>query len=250
MNIIDNLLQLGFTNNEANIYSHLVNAGPNFAGHIIYETKKHRQVVYNALDNLVIKRLVDVTKKGGKNLYSVANPEVLQENAKQNFAIAEYTTAAIRRKLQEGQETTQTFSGSHSYEEGLADFRNKARVAKEYIVIGGEEQDWYEYTKPFFASHVTELQKLRKLGVDIFILFFEQERLSAEKYIRPYLHNPYVCKVLNASPKLPQTTWLAGNYAYMLTPTTEPLVISIQSKTLAESYRNYFWQCWRQAKKL
>lgn len=248
--IADNLTELGLSAIEAQIFELLIDTGPCHVAPLVQKSKKHRQIVYNALEQLEKKKLVVVSKRNGKNFYQVGDPDRFSVVLQQNLALSKHVATYIKQHLQKNREIVEYFSGSGSYLQGLADFRRHAEEAKEYIVIGGEEKEWYEYTKNFFAPHVEELQKMKRRGVDVLILFYEPERKSAEQYIKPYLNNPYICKIADNRYRLPQTSWLAGNYIYLLTPTNEPLVVSIKSQALSQQYREYFWEQWKNAQLL
>jgi sugar-specific transcriptional regulator TrmB len=241
----DKLIELGMSPNEALVYSTLVGLGPCFVAPIIQRTQKHRHIVYSALETLERKSLVTTAKKNGKKFYSITDPNRLLHNARQKELLAEEIAADIEKRLQTEKEQVETFVGVDAYEQGLADFRLNAEKHQEYIVIGGQPVDWYEYTRPFFAQHVEDLRRLKRNGIDIQILFFESERKSAHKYIVPYAYDPYIIKITNTDPRLPHTTWLAGEHVYILTPTSAPLVTHIKSKALAEAYRTYFEKIWR-----
>lgn len=242
----DYLVTLGLSESDALVFSVLGLHGPCFASTIIRESGKHREIVYRALERLVKRGLVSISQKRGKQYYSVGNLDTLLVEIEQKQAIARQVAKQLAR-LQIGQhEDLLPFPGDDSYKNGLADFRRQAEVFGEYIVIGGQPESWYEYAQPFFADHVKDLQRLKRNGVDIRILFFQSEYDSAKKYILPYANDPYLVKIVDHSPRLPHTAWLVGSYVYIQTPTQEPLVTRFSSQSLAAEYRHYFDDLWRQ----
>ncbi len=243
--MIDQLVRLGLTPTEALLYTTLLKTGPSFVAPIVQQTQKHRHIVYLALEKLEEKNLITVATKNGKKFYTISDPKRLLLNAEQIALLARQVTDEVTNVLQKEKERVENFSGPHAYEEGLADFRKNAEEAKEYIVIGGQSEEWYEYTKPFFAHHVNDLRRLRRQGIDIFLLFFENEWKGAKKYLVPYENDPYMIRVSAAVPRLPHTAWLAGDHVYILTPTKEPKVIHVVSKPFAQEYRNYFNVLWK-----
>lgn len=247
--MVDSLLKLGLTPSEAAVYIAVLDHGPCFVAPIVHYTRKHRQIVYNALESLMRKGLVAVSKKNGKNYYVIGEPKRLLLDLKQKAVLAEQVAEKISQRLKTGSEHIEVFQGAESYAQGLADFRRHAEEAEEYIVIGGEPLEWFEYTKGFFSQHVEHVRKLKKRGIGVFILFYETERESAEKFIVPYLNDPYTLKIAKAEYRLPQTSWLAGEHVYILTPTSDPLVVHIKSSPLSKEYRDYFWKQWTKAKR-
>lgn len=248
--MIDSLIKLGLSPNEALIYKTLLDCGPCFVAPLVHHSKKHRQIVYNALEILIKRNLIIVSKKNGKNYYAISDPDRLLIEIKQKEVLAIQLEKQIRKQISAEQEQVEVFTGPNSYHDGLADFRARAEEAQEYIVIGGEPPDWFEFTKPFFIEHVEEVKRLKRKGIPIQILFFETERASAMKYIGPHTGNPYHLRITKSSPKLPQTCWLAGDHVYFLTPAIDPLVIHTKSKALAEEYHHYFNQLWKKAENI
>lgn len=248
--MIDSLLQIGLSMNEALIYQALVELGPSHVAPLVRKTKKHRQVVYNALNALREKHLVTDAVKNGKNFYSITDPHRILADIKQKEVIAEALVSTIEKNQKLEQEQVEVFTGPTSYEKGTADFRKRARAAKEYIVVRGETKGWFEHTRRFFPSHVEELRSLKHAGIDVYITFFENERDQALQFIGPYLKNPYICKIVPDMYRLPHTLWLAGDHVYLVTPAADPLVIHIKSKILSEQYRQYFKSIWEKGEVL
>lgn len=242
--MIDTLVELGFSKNDAAVYSALVEVGPCFVAPLVRQTKKHRQIVYNSLTTLISHQLVSMSEKNGKNFYSITDPHRLLASIKQREVMAESLVKSIEEKQKNDLEQVEVFSGSSSHEKGTADFRRRAFEAKEYIVIRTETKAWFEQARPFFPHHVSELKKLKKNGADVFITFFEYERDLALKFLGEYIGDPYTCKIIPDDYKIPNTVWLAGDHVYIVTPVADPLVVHIRSKVLAAQYREYFWKIW------
>ena len=238
------LTELGLSPTEALIYKTLLNAGPCFVAPLVRLTKKHRQIVYNALSDLEKRRLVSISRKNGKNFYAAGNFDHIAADFKRKEALAGKLSRDIDTLKTRDQETVDIF-GPDNYAQGLADFRRRAEEAREYIVIRGESKKWFSYTRGYFSEHVDGLRRLKKIGTDIFIAFYEYERAIAREFIGPYLKNPYVCKILPDEHRLPHSVWLAGDHVYILTPAIEPLIIHIHSAALAQQYREYFWHQWK-----
>ncbi len=243
--MIDTLIELGFSRNDAIVYSALVEAGPCFVAPLVRITKKHRQVVYNALTSLIERHVVTVAEKNGKNFYSVADSQRLLADIKQKEVLATSVVKLIEQKKKHAEEQVEVFAGSSSHEQGAADFRRRAREAKEYMVIRGETKGWFEDFRPFYPEHIDELRSMRREGTGISMIFFEYERDIALKFMGEYLGDPYICKIAPDEYKLPHTAWIAGDHIYFVTPAIDPLVIHIKSKPLATQYKEFFWKVWK-----
>ncbi len=243
--MIDTLLELGFSKNDAAVYEAVVELGPCFVAPLVRHTKKHRQVVYNSLTELTTRHLVTVAQKNGKNHYSISDPQRLLADIKQKEVIAASVVRMIERKHTQEQEQVEFFSGESSHEKGTADFRRRAFEAKEYVVIRSETKAWFEHTRSFFPAHVAELKRFKRSGIDVHIAFFEYEKAEAMQFLGNYLGDPYTCKIIPDEYKLPHTVWLAGEHVYIVTSAVDPIVIHVRSKNLAMQYREYFWRIWK-----
>ena len=73
------LSTLGFTPNQIQIYDYLLTHTPAKAAAIVRHLKINRAVVYKTLDELIAKRLVGKTLKGGVAEYTVLTPKALEE---------------------------------------------------------------------------------------------------------------------------------------------------------------------------
>ncbi len=96
--MIDTLVQLGLTQNDAAVYTALVEVGPCFVAPLVKETKKHRQIVYNSLETLLKHNLISVSQKNGKNFYVISNPHHLLADIKRKEALAENLITSIESK--------------------------------------------------------------------------------------------------------------------------------------------------------
>ncbi len=243
--MIDTLIELGFTKNDAAVYVALVENGPCFVAPLVRITKKHRQMVYNSLSSLIERHLVTVAERNGKHFYSVADSQRLVADIKHKEVLASSVVKLIEQKQRHDEEQVEVFTGPNSYEKGTADFRRRAREAKEYMVVRGETKGWFENVRPFYPQHVEELKSMKHEGTDILMVFFEYERDLALKFMGEFLGNPYTCKIVPDEYRLPHTTWIAGDHIYFVTPAVDPLVIHIKSKPLVAQYKEYFWRVWK-----
>lgn len=246
--MIDTLIELGFKKNDAHVYQALVELAPCFVAPIVRSTRKHRQVVYNSLNALLERHLISVTTKNGKNFYSVADPKRILTSLKQKEVLAETFVASVEAKQKKDVEQVEVFAGSSSYEKGIIDFREKAKAAKECLILRSEAKGWFEHTRAFFPKHIDELKKIKRRGVDILMIVFERDQDKIIDFLGKSLEDTYTCKVVPDEYQTPQTAWIAGDHVYILTPAAEPLVVHIKSKSLAEQYRNSFWSMWKKGK--
>ena len=73
------LAQIGLTNNEAKIYSILLELGKTQVGVLSRKTGVHRRSIYDVLDRLIEKGLVSYIMENGKRFYLAADPKRIKE---------------------------------------------------------------------------------------------------------------------------------------------------------------------------
>ena len=241
---VSKLADIGLSPAEAAVYAALAEHGPCFVAPLVRTTKKHRQIVYNALADLAKKRLVTFSKKNGKNFYAPSDFGHIAAELRRKEALAEQLSRDMEKLAAREDESVETF-GPGTYAEGLADFRARAEEAGEYLVIRGESKEWFAYSKPFFAEHIEGVRRLKRLGIDVMIAFYEHERATAREFIGPHVGNPYACAIIPDEYRIPHSVWIAGSHVYILTPIADPLIIRIRSTALAEQYRSCFWRQWK-----
>jgi len=247
--LVDDLQQIGFTKNDAEVFVALVKLSPCHVAPIVSETKKHRQVVYNALESLEDSNIVSVSKKRGKNLYSVSDVSHILTNIKQLEILAKDVVNKVEKKLAKQDDQAQIYSVPDAYSKSLAQFRKNAEASGEFIVYGGQGRDWFRFNQDIFDHHISELRRISKNGVDVFILFFPEEWKSIGETFHQYIDDPYLVKIAKDQ-VLPETAWIAGDNVYIMTPVSEPIVLHIKSPALAKKYRDHFWKEWLASKRV
>lgn len=100
--MIDTLIQLGLSKNDALVYEALVETGSCFVAPLVKQTRKHRQIVYNSLETLIAQNLVSVSQKNGKNYYSISNPHHLLSEIQKKQASAQSLIKLIEEKQKTG----------------------------------------------------------------------------------------------------------------------------------------------------
>lgn len=243
----DSLEHLGLSVIEVSVFLAILDHHPCHIIKIFKATGKHRQVIYNALDTLIERGLVSVSKKHGKNLYTIGDPHTLLIDIKQKEVLAQEVVRVVKQKLAPDEERVETFTGADSYARAMESFRLHAENAQEFIVFGGQRKEWFSFTQAVFDHHVSELRRMKRTGTEVLVLYFHDEWENTKNFFSKYIKDPYTVKVLNSSPTLPHPVWLAGDHLYILTPVTEPIIIHLTSAELSKKYHNYFWESWKAA---
>ncbi len=82
------LHKLGFTNEEANVYTVLLGMGGGGASTIAKKAGSHRVTTYNTLENLEKKGFLQKAKKNGVLFYDPVDPQTILDRAEENYRAA------------------------------------------------------------------------------------------------------------------------------------------------------------------
>lgn len=96
--LIDELVQIGFTENEGHIYITLLQHGTLKASEILQKTKLQRSVVYLALKNLIRKKLVYEKTDVKVARFAAHDPYRIVELQKQTVSTAESIASKLQRE--------------------------------------------------------------------------------------------------------------------------------------------------------
>lgn len=237
------LVQLGFSQNQARVYVTLTTLGHCKAGQIIKATGLHRNIVYEALDELVSKKLAFKTSKGSVAFFQLSDAASLVQEAEQKLSLAKAVGGEINRLREKSQYEVKLYqgvSGLTSYREEVKQALDpKAGSGREFLMLGDTakitkdmDQFWQQY---HFARSAA--------GIPARMFFSQQSvRYAKERKSIPRTQ----VKILPAELKNPTTTDIWNDHIGLILYDTEPFVISIKNQHLANSYREYFEQLWHQ----
>lgn len=237
------LKELGLTSNQTYLYLHLAKRGSAKAGEIIKATGFHRNIVYSTLEELIDKRLVGSSKRGGVLVYRIYDPERLvaeQEDrvrkAKDLVSeLAKYTKGATPQQI--------------VIYEGEKDFVTQARRAAQSLPKGGmarllgNSPRWHDFVGQFIGEELLQIHKDKSVSSRI---------LSAKL-------SPSDKKFIDASEGLIQgkeTSLVADDTTNIeiledrisIRSFVEPcFIVEIINEQLAKNYQRYFDFLWETA---
>lgn len=234
------LKSLGLTDNEAAIYTTLLEMGPRSAGTISKKTKLHRRVIYDTTERLIGKGLIGYMVENGKKIFSAANParfkEIEEEREnKINEILPEMIELFNSAKEKHGGDTL-FFKGK----EGLKSvFEDQLSEKKKILIIGASEMA-YEGLEFYF--HWFDKRRVKE-KIKTKIIFnkdvegkhakipLSEVRYLPEKYSSPMAINIYGDKI-----------------AIILWSKLSPFAIVVKQKEIADGYRKHFEMIWKAAK--
>jgi sugar-specific transcriptional regulator TrmB len=243
------LSSLGLQKNTASVYLALLKRGSSKAGALIQDTKLHRMLVYNALEELQERGLATATHSKSGRMFDAADPAVLLREAQKVREIAEGIVPelnALRKKDSDLGFSIRTFVGKEGFRENLEEVIESAarQKTKEIRILGGgRDIDFYDAIEDWYASYTKLLKKKgvkkRLLAPASYSSEFKK-RFSAEKNTE--------LRVLGNGLSSPSYTRITNELVSIEIYRPKLVVIQIRSEAIAKSYIDFFELLWKGSK--
>lgn len=234
MELQDLLKETGLTKGEAKVYLALLRLGTSSVHILKDETKLHRTNIYDFIEKLINKGLVNYHIKKNVKLFTAVNPEKLVEYLQEKQeTIMDYLPEFKKIQKQEKQEIkVEVYKGR----EGIKTFFNDLlRVGKDYVGFGFDEEMW---EKEFSLLIKQQFRKEKEIGIKARLLTSENTKKIYKRGHYKYMAEEFF------SPS-PTTTYGDRVCTIVWNPLT---TIITTSKDVAESHKRYFEMVWKIAK--
>ncbi|MEI6498926.1 MAG: helix-turn-helix domain-containing protein [bacterium] len=233
------LIQLGFSSNEADVYLAMIDLGETGAGEIIKKTSLHRNIVYETLDKLIAKKLVTKVTKKNVAQFLLNDPDRILDEQKHKLELASKLVPSLINKanikqeivIYEGLEGFQTFSMNY--------IQRMAENATLYV-LGAVGDLWFE----LMGSQHRKFEKIR-LNKKITFKMVEYHQSEMDKAISD-AGRLYSVRVIPQNLENPANVLIWDDHIALQTLIEPYSVIEIKNAALAKSYLNYFNLLWKQ----
>lgn len=166
--IIKTLTDIGFSENEAQVYIAVLSLGETTVLQIARITEIKRTTVYHILESLQQKNLIMIQIKGFKKFFVAENPEHLSDIIHTRTKIFQQVlpelTAAYRTKNKKG--SIREHIGLQSVKKIYEDLLKELNPHDNYYILSNQ-QEWYSLDKDFFQKFI---EKRAKLSINIKLL--------------------------------------------------------------------------------
>ena len=236
MELKQGLKTIGFSEGEGKIYLALLKLGSSTVAQITKEVKINRTNVYDFLDKLLSKGLVNYVVKGGVKHFKATHPNKLHDYVKEKENIvstilpdlkelAKFSKDALNVEVYEGVEGVKTL------------LKDVLREGKDHVIMGIDETMFKEKLGHFMDWYFKEEKKIG----------FVERILTRDDVTFVYEYKTAKYRYLPAESFNPTPTYVYGDNVAILI--WEPFsVIRIKNASLADSYNKYFEILWKQAK--
>lgn len=238
------LENLGLTARESELYTILVKLGESPVADLIRATGAHPQVVYRSLVNLTEKGLVVNTIQNHRKYVRAEDPRQLLALQEKQARKLEYLVPELLSLQVPSKEALVRVSRGN---EAVRDLRRKAYASLEpgeiYYIISPSGTRFYEVV----GEQNIEIERARvKRGVHKQMVGFESQRQHIlDRETVPDLTE---YRYLQEEFPVPSSTNIFVDTVALIIWSDPPVVITIVSGEIAESYRYYFQSLWKIAK--
>ena len=242
--IKDVLEQSGLTRKEAEIYAELLRLGEVPVSAVLKATSSHPQVVYSTIEALVRKGLATSVTRRNRKYVSAEDPQVLVARQRERLRELDDALPQLRAlrdvppnavvRVSRGNSAVQAFRMRQAEETPTR--------GTDYVIGGSGEAYWrsmgdqrLEYERKRINKGITKKLVTFESQRD----FLEQGGIQRELAEFRYLPERY---------GIPSTTMVFCDVVAICIWELDPIVITIESESVAESYRNYFESLWKMGK--
>jgi sugar-specific transcriptional regulator TrmB len=246
-NIIQQLRQIGLTNNEVKVYITCLQLGSSLASKIAEKSSIYRTVIYDILESLIEKGIISYFIKENRKYFHATSPDslrkYLEEKERKIREQKESINSVIKQlKLIEQPKKEpyyiEVFSGKEGFKALLEDI---LKEGKDYKMIGYEALG--THLIEFYFAHWQKRRIKQKIKRRIIAKEKRKEEIERDKQLTEvrYLPNNY---------EIPTSTLIYGNKAILFLPLGDDFVaVRIESKKIVGSFNTYFELLWKIAKK-
>jgi len=237
MELIETLTEIGLTNGEAKVYLALTKLGSSPVSKIKEETTLHRTAIYDFIERLIAKGLVNYVIKENIRHYKITEPIKLLELLKEKEQLVKEIIPNLDKlsKFNKEEVKVEVYHGKEGIKTILNDI---IRTKKECLNFGVDDISFERILGSFLDNYFIRSKEakitercLTYQGTP----YVNKQRHMKYKYIPKEFFNPTVTQVYGD--KIAIIIW-------------EPLMtILIENKQLANSYKKHFEMLWILASK-
>jgi HTH-type transcriptional regulator, sugar sensing transcriptional regulator len=231
--MIEELKEIGLTNNESKVYLALLDLGPSLAGGVSRKTGMHRRTVYDTTEMLIKKGLIGYILKNNRRYFEVSNPNRFMEIINEKENLMKPVVEELLEKYNGVKEKQET--NFYKGKAGLKTIFEDQLNYKDILILGASPKA-YEVLQ-FYFKWYDKKRKSKKIKTRIIAYDKKVKRIPLAD-IR-YLPQKY---------ESPVAVNIYGNNVAIILWAIEPIVIAIRSKEIADAYRNYFELMWKMSR--
>ncbi len=242
------LVELGFTSNEAKVYFALIGLGSTEAHRIIIGTKLHKSVVYDNLYKLIDRGLISFVTEGKKKIFSAANGQsfihyfeeqekrIAQQKKDALIFAQNLDKLAVRSQKKDDAAVFRGINGVKSF------FRQTMADQNPQFAFGAPQE-----SVDSVGAHFWRNLNLVRVENKIPAKMIFNSRLRSFAKGHPKKHTEI--RFFDGDFEPLTETFIQGDKVAICVWKKEPLLFVINDASVAQSYKKYFDILWKQSQK-
>tara|TARA_Y100000031_G_C8134115_1_gene344382 strand:- start:177 stop:914 length:738 start_codon:yes stop_codon:yes gene_type:complete len=237
------LTELGLSDKEILVYLEIVKSEAITATQLSKNTKLHRPTVYDIIEKLIEKGLITQALKAKKKFFQPTDFNKFLSKLKEQEELAHLAVKELNKlrlplsadykvEVFEGKEGQKSF-----YDHIETILRNKE--LRDYLVLGSNLES-IKKIKYFLLSKIKNALLLLK-NVDYRVIFHHKTK---KDLFRKALEIAGKHKFLPEDHNTECTTIIFNDFVALMFDPEKPVIVRIQNKMVAETYRNHFEFIW------
>jgi len=234
------LKELGLTDNEVRIYLLLLEHGMVNPSEISQKLGLHRGYVYDALERMQEKEVVNVILKTNKKYYQATSPQNLIELLKFRLESFEKAVPDLMKlaTLKKEESKVELHRGKRVYRVLLKDIVSTLKKNDTAYLVGIDEDVLMQEVEPIYLKQYLNAMKSRKIKEKI-IIKIGATKLKNQNLEYKELDSKYIGKTAQIIYNNKVAIFILGTPYYL---------VVIENKEVAETYKKQFNLLWDIAK--
>ncbi len=243
--LIEELMELGLTKNEAKVYLALLELGSTTTGPLIKKSKLYRVMVYDTLEHLLQKGLVNYSLQRNRKVFQAENPQQIGELLKNKEILAKSVVEQlqkiqVQKPVERGALVYEGWKGIKAAQENYFT-EMKSGAGREYLMVGASRELHKKLDAFFNYFH----ERRSKFKIPAKLLFNENNRHFGDLKKK---YTPVQVRYMPAKVITPSWVSMYKDMVLIGVAEEDPMAFFIKNKAVAESYRQYFYFLWQQSK--
>jgi sugar-specific transcriptional regulator TrmB len=239
------LIKLGLSKNEAEIYLFLLGKPNTTTGPIIKETKIANSRVYESLNKLISKGLVRYNIQKNKKYFEASEPEKFLENEKEKLKKVESIIPELKKLKKEEEFITNTavYEGFEGFKTAFKKMIYDCPIGETIRILGFSEPSSIEFLR-IFLTNLNLNSKKKKHNLKFIFDKSVKNTIGKDMEKEKYTEVKYMPKGYAS----PAAIDVFGDYVYISLWEKKPFVFMIKNRNIAKSFKHYFDFLWKIAK--
>lgn len=242
--MIEQLEQIGLSNAEAKVYLELLKLGESKTGKIIEKTNLQSSTVYHVLSSLLEKGVVSFIMKGKVKFYRAESPTIFVHFLEDKKRKLNDVMPALEEMEEESKsaQSAKVYKGMKGLQAAFSDVLASMKKGEDYCFFLAPHQNLYNpRVSLFFRNyHLKRAEKgIKVRGIAIY---------SAKKKVKEIFDGIKYTKLKYVKYFIPTGLVVYKDKIITLDFEGTPTAFVIQSKTVADSYKQFFNDKWKKAK--